>query len=109
MLPYARAQGITYPLLMGEKDGLAAVNAFGMQTALPFTVFADAQGDIVGVKVGELHDDEARLILEKISAVDAGKLGLADARAGVSAGCAVSPLRARNSLRALLPARRGKS
>ena len=27
VLQYAQAQGITYPLLMGEKDGLAAVNA----------------------------------------------------------------------------------
>ena len=86
VLRYAQAQGITYPLLMGEKDGLAAVNALGMETVFPFTVFADAQGDIVAAKVGELHADEARMILEKISAVDAGKLELAAARSGVSAG-----------------------
>ena len=84
VLPYARTQGITYPLLMGEKDGLAAVNAFGMQTAFPFTVFADSKGDIVAVKVGELHADEARMILAKVGAVDAGKLGLGDARSEVS-------------------------
>jgi thiol-disulfide isomerase/thioredoxin len=84
VLPYARTQGITYPLLMGEKDGLAAVNAFGMPTAFPFTIFADSAGDIVAVKVGELHADEARMILAKVGAVDAGKLGLGDARAGVS-------------------------
>jgi thiol-disulfide isomerase/thioredoxin len=86
VLQYAAAKGITYPLLMGEKDGLAAVNALGMQTAFPFTVFADSQGDIVAVKVGELHADEAQLVLEKVTAVDAGKLGLAAARSGVSAG-----------------------
>jgi thiol-disulfide isomerase/thioredoxin len=84
VLPYARTQGITYPLLMGEKDGLAAVNAFGMQTVFPFTVFADSKGDIVAVKVGELHADEARMILAKVGAVDAGKLGLGDARSAVS-------------------------
>lgn len=84
VLPYARSQGITYPLLMGEKDGLAAVNAFGMQVLLPFTVFADSRGDIVAVKVGELHADEARMILTKLTAVDAGKLGLGDARNGAS-------------------------
>jgi thiol-disulfide isomerase/thioredoxin len=71
VLRYAAAKGITYPLLMGEKDGLAAVNALG---------------DIVAVKVGELHADEAQLVLEKVTAVDAGKLGLAAARSGVSAG-----------------------
>ncbi|MGC1458871.1 MAG: redoxin domain-containing protein [Steroidobacteraceae bacterium] len=84
VLPYARAQGITYALLMGEKDGLAAVNAFGMQTVFPFTVFADSKGDIVAVKIGELHADEARLILGKVGAVDAGKLGLGAARSAVS-------------------------
>ena len=71
---------------MGEKDGLAAVNALGMETVFPFTVFADARGNIVAVKVGELHADEAQLILGKVTAVDAGKLGLAAARSGVSAG-----------------------
>jgi thiol-disulfide isomerase/thioredoxin len=86
VLPYALAKGITYPLLMGEKDGLAAVNALGMETVFPFTVFADAQGNIVAVKVGELHADEAQMILEKVMALDAGKLGLAAARSGVSAG-----------------------
>ena len=86
VLPYALAKGISYPLLMGEKDGLAAVNALGMQTVLPFTVFADAQGDIVAVKVGELHDDEAQMILEKVIQLDGGKLSLAAARSGVSAG-----------------------
>ena len=86
VLPYAKARGITYPQLMGEKDGLAAVNAFGMDTAFPFTIFADSGGNIVAVKVGELHADDARLILADVAAVDAGKLGLADARSAVSAG-----------------------
>jgi thiol-disulfide isomerase/thioredoxin len=86
VLRYALAKGINYPLLMGETDGLAAVNALGMETVFPFTVFADGQGDIVAVKVGELHADEAQMILGKVTAVDAGKLGLAAARSGVSAG-----------------------
>jgi thiol-disulfide isomerase/thioredoxin len=86
VLRYALAKGINYPLLMGEKDGLQAINALGMQTVLPFTVFADAKGDIMAVKVGELHADEAQLILGKTLAVDAGKLDLADARSAVSAG-----------------------
>ncbi len=60
VLKYAQARGISYPLLMGEKDGLAAVNALGMDPTFPFTVFADAQGNILAVKRGELHADEAR-------------------------------------------------
>jgi thiol-disulfide isomerase/thioredoxin len=86
VLPYAKAKGITYPLLMGEKSGLAAVTAFGMDTAFPFTIFADSRGDIVAVKVGELHADEAQLILGQVTAVDAGKVALADARGAISSG-----------------------
>ncbi len=86
VLEYAQAHGITYPLLMGEKGGLAAVNAFGMDTVFPFTVFADASGNIIAVKRGELHADEARLILENVTAVDAGRLGLSAARSAISAG-----------------------
>jgi thiol-disulfide isomerase/thioredoxin len=86
VLPYARAKGITYPLLMGEKDGLAAVTAFGMDTALPFTIFADSRGDIIAVKVGELHADEAKLILGEVTGVDDGKVALAEARGAISSG-----------------------
>jgi thiol-disulfide isomerase/thioredoxin len=85
-LKYAQAKGITYPLLMGEKDGLAAVNAFGMDTVFPFTVFADARGDILAVKVGELHADEAQLILGQITAVDTGSVSLTAARSAISEG-----------------------
>jgi len=99
VLPFAQAHGITYPLLMGEKEGLAAVTAFGMDPVFPFTVFADDRDNIVAVKVGELHLDEAKLILGQVAAVDAGKMGLADARAAVSAG-----LRALAMARAQQPA-----
>jgi thiol-disulfide isomerase/thioredoxin len=78
--------GIDYPVLVGEKDGLAAVTAFGMDTVLPFSVFADPGGRIVTVKVGELHRDEADLILDRLRQLDAGALTLAAAREQISAG-----------------------
>jgi thiol-disulfide isomerase/thioredoxin len=78
--------GIDYPVLVGEKDGLAAVTAFGMDTVLPFSVFADPGGRIVTVKVGELHRDEADLILDRLRQLDAGTLTLAAAREQISAG-----------------------
>jgi thiol-disulfide isomerase/thioredoxin len=86
VLRYAQARGMSYPLLMGEKEGLAAVNALGMDTAFPFTVFADSRGNIIAVKRGELHADEARLILGEVTAVDSGGTALAAARSAVSAG-----------------------
>jgi len=78
--------GIDYPVLLGEKDGFAAITAFGMDTVLPFSVFADPGGRIVTLKVGELHRDEADLILDRLRQLDAGALTLAAARQQISEG-----------------------
>ena len=78
--------GIDYPVLLGEKDGFAAITAFGMDTVLPFSVFADPSGRIVSFKVGELHRDEADLILDHLRQLDAGTLTLAAAREQISEG-----------------------
>jgi thiol-disulfide isomerase/thioredoxin len=80
---YLRQTPIDYPLLMGDKDGLTVAEQFGVQTVLPFSVFADAAGSIVAVKVGELHREEADFILSEIGALDAGREPLADARARI--------------------------
>jgi thiol-disulfide isomerase/thioredoxin len=83
---YAQTHGIDYPVLVGDQGGLEAVSAFGMETVLPFTVFADRQGRIVTLKVGELHQDEAKLILDRVREVDAGTLPLPAAREQISEG-----------------------
>ena len=85
VLAFARRMGMDYPLLIGEEDGLKAVDAFGMQPVLPFSVFADSQGRIVTLKVGELHPDEARMILDRVADVDGGRLALAAARSRITA------------------------
>ena len=77
---------IEYPILVGEQGGLEAVAAFGMDTVLPFTVFADADGRIVTVKVGELHRDEATFILARLADAGAGRLSLAAAQAQIADG-----------------------
>jgi hypothetical protein len=51
-----------------------------MDTVFPFTVFADKEGRIFTVKVGELHSDEAKVILDGLRDVDEGKVDLAVAR-----------------------------
>ncbi len=85
VLKYAREIGLDYPLLIGEQDGLAAAQAFGMDMVLPFTVFADAQRRIVALKVGELHADEAAYILDLVAEVNAGRLELAPAQTAIAA------------------------
>jgi thiol-disulfide isomerase/thioredoxin len=76
---------IDYPVLVGEQEGLKAAEQFGMQMVLPFSVFADSHGQIVAVKIGELHREEADFILEQIHAVDQGKTGLEQARQQIEA------------------------
>jgi len=83
---YVQGHGIDYPVLVGDKDGLAAANAFGMDTVLPFSVFADGQGRVVTLKVGELRQDEAGLILDRVREIDAGKLSLPLVRERISEG-----------------------
>jgi thiol-disulfide isomerase/thioredoxin len=85
---YAREMSIDYPLLVGEQDGLEAIAAFGMDTVFPFTVFADARGRIVTLKVGELHADEARFILDRVKGIDTGRIDLAAAKKEIADGIA---------------------
>jgi thiol-disulfide isomerase/thioredoxin len=84
VVDYMRRQAIDYPLLIGEDSGLAAAEQFGMQTVLPFSVFADAQGRIVALKIGELHQDEAVYILDTMRALALGTLSLQQAHAGIA-------------------------
>ena len=86
VLAFAEKKNLDYPLLIGEEEGLAAVNAVGMDPTFPFTLFADKQQRIVALKVGELHEDEAALILDRVGKVDSGALELSDARAQISEG-----------------------
>ena len=82
---YAIDSRMSYPILLGDRGGFEAAAAFGMDTVLPFSVFADTAGDVVALKVGELHQDEAELILERIDRVDSGTLPLKAARDEISA------------------------
>ncbi len=86
VVKYAREMKMDYPILVGERGGLEAAAAFGMEPVLPFTVFADAEGRIVTVKIGELHRDEATFILARLADVGAGRLSLGAAREQIAEG-----------------------
>lgn len=77
---YAAEIGLDYPLLIGEEDGMAAADSFGLDPVFPFTVFADAQRRIIAVKIGELHADEADFILDHVAKVNSGALSAEVAR-----------------------------
>lgn len=84
VLKYANDIGIDYPLLIGEQEGLDAIQAFGMEPVFPFSVFADRRSRIVAIRVGELHEDEADFILAQVREIDAGRLDLPEAKQRIS-------------------------
>lgn len=93
VLKYADQMQIDYPLLIGEQDGLVAVDAFGVEAVgFPFTVFTDRQGRIVLTQVGELTAPKAQVILDQVDRVNRGELTPSDARAEIARGLAKLPL-----------------
>ena len=75
---------IHYPVLVGEQDGLDAANAFGVQAiAFPFTAFVDRTGHILSLHIGELHEEQARVILGVLDRVDSGELTPVTGRAAL--------------------------
>jgi len=88
VLDYARRAAIQYPLLIGQRPGLEAVQALGMEAVFPFSVFVDTRGEIVTLKIGMLRPDQAALILDRLDDLDRGRIDLATARQEISAGMA---------------------
>ncbi len=74
VLKFLQKTPLSYPLLIGEEDGLAAAEAFGMGMAFPFSVFVDSQKRILTVKIGELHEDEANFAFDRLRDIDNGVL-----------------------------------
>ena len=93
VLAYMKSTPIDYPMLIGEQDGIDVAAAFGVTDIYyPFTVFTDRRGRVVTIKVGELHEREAKSILATVSDVDAGWLTIDAARARIRAQlAAMSP------------------
>jgi hypothetical protein len=86
VLAFATRTHLDYPLLIGEEDGSAAIASLGVPAAFPFTLFADSKQRIVALKIGELHQDELDLIVDRVLDVDSGQLDLPAARDRISAG-----------------------
>jgi thiol-disulfide isomerase/thioredoxin len=81
VVKYAQEIGIDYPVLIGEQDGLDAVNKFGQGSiGFPFTVFTDNQGRIVLFHLGEIRKAQADVLLGAVRKVNSGELTPAAAR-----------------------------
>jgi thiol-disulfide isomerase/thioredoxin len=84
VLQFVKKVPLGYPLLIGEEDGLAAAEAFGMGMAFPFSVFVDSKNRILTIKIGELHEDEANFAFDRLMDIDNGVLTREAAQAAVA-------------------------
>jgi len=74
--------GVTYPILAGEEDAMAAADLFGADfVALPFSVFVAPDGEILRLYLGEIHPDDLKTILGITLKVTDGQMSVAQARA----------------------------
>lgn len=85
VLKFLQKTPLSYPLLIGEEDGLAAAESFGMGMAFPFSVFVDSKNRILTIKIGELHEDEANFAFDRLKDIDNGVLTREAAQAQVAA------------------------
>ena len=95
VLKYADEIKMDYPLLIGEQEGLAAADAFGVNAAgLPFTVFTDARGRIVTLLMGELTREKSKIILAGVQRVNKGELTPDAARGSIASALGKLPMSA---------------
>jgi thiol-disulfide isomerase/thioredoxin len=82
VVKFADEMQFNYPILIGDKGGWEAAAAFGVNVyALPFTVFAGADGSVLGVHTGELHTEHLQELTAVIGDLRDGKIDVATARA----------------------------
>jgi thiol-disulfide isomerase/thioredoxin len=64
---YATTAGFNYPILVGQQDAVDLGNQVLQDwIGLPFTAFADSEGKVLRVHVGELHRQQADEFLREI-------------------------------------------
>lgn len=79
---FAADMDFNYPILVGESDAMNAAGAFGVEFfALPFTVFSDKGGRILGVHTGEILPKDLQHLRDILSDLADGATDIATARA----------------------------
>jgi thiol-disulfide isomerase/thioredoxin len=73
--------GVTYPILIGQQQAIAAAESFGPEfIALPFSILIAADGAVIGMEAGELEAEELRSLAGLITELSAGRLTAEAAR-----------------------------
>jgi thiol-disulfide isomerase/thioredoxin len=83
---YAQDMEFNYPVLVGQAEGMNAAAALGTAViALPFSVFAAADGAVLGIHTGELHAEHLENLAATFAALEAGSIDHATARERLAA------------------------
>lgn len=81
VLDYAETAEFNYPVLIGEEEAVAAVEASGFDfVGLPMTMVLSAEGALLKMHMGEIHADQIESIIDVLARLEAGDLGVAGAR-----------------------------
>src|SRR5690606_6485177 len=84
--PFVDEMGIDYPILVGRTEAVNAAASFGVEFyALPFTIFTDGDGRTLGVRTGELHQEQLDHFAAVLADLEAGRLTVDTARARIAA------------------------
>jgi thiol-disulfide isomerase/thioredoxin len=84
---FAQRFKIDYPVLVGEENALDLAAQLGLANPVfPFTVFTDRTGRVVTLFVGELHRDQADLILSVLQNLNQDKVQLPEAKRLIADG-----------------------
>jgi thiol-disulfide isomerase/thioredoxin len=82
---FAAIMQFNYPILIGQSEAMDAAAAFGVDfVGLPFSVFTDPEGHVLGVHTGELKAEQLEQLATLIGALEDGTTTLAAARATLS-------------------------
>ena len=73
--------GVTYPILIGQQEAIAAAESFGPEfIALPFSILIAADGAVIGLEAGELEVEELRELARLVTELETGAVTLETAR-----------------------------
>lgn len=85
VVKFAADLQFNYPILIGQSEAWAAAGAMGVNIyALPFTIFAAGDGNLLGVHTGELHAEHLEAFRTVADEFAAQRIDLEEARARIA-------------------------
>ncbi len=84
VVEYAEIAEFNYPILIGQEDAVAAVEAMGINFfGMPFTMMVSPDGYLIKIHIGELIKEHIELIVEVFDQMQNAELNLEGARSAL--------------------------